>query len=165
MNAEQAGESESTFYSDYNLTNGAYSVTEDGKYLKDPVIVNDGGGLDVAAVFEKAPGLILVENVDLGLADSFQESLDRWSKYPNTGFFQGSITTNMMTAEDSKACDDVRSKVIEYETNNAVDFITGAKDISKGSSDWEAWCKSLGKYNHQSATDIFQKYVDQYPFN
>ena len=71
----------------------------------------------------------------------------------------------MMTAEDLKTCDDLRSKVLEYETNNAADFITGAKDISKGSSDWEAWCKSLGKYNYQSASDIYQTYVDQYPFN
>lgn len=166
LSADQTAElSGSTFYSDYNLTNGAYSIGADGKYLKDPVIVNDGGGLEVAARFEKAPSLILVENVDLGLADSYQASLDSWSKYPNTGFFQGSITTSMMTAEDLKTCDDLRSKVLEYETNNAADFITGAKDISKGSSDWEAWCKSLGKYNYQSASDIYQTYVDQYPFN
>lgn len=165
LSAEQAEELGGTFYSDYNLTNGAYSVTSEGEYLKDPVIVNDGGGLDVAAIFEKAPGLVLVKNVDLGLADTYQESLDSWSKYPNTGFFQGTITTNMMTAEDTKTCDDLRGKILEYETNNAVDFITGAKDVSKGSSDWEAWCKSLGKYNYQSATDIYQKYVDQYPFN
>lgn len=30
--------------------------------------------------------------------------------------------------------------------------------------DWGAWCKSLQKYNYQKAIDIYQPYVDAYPF-
>lgn len=165
LNADQAAEfTDSTFYNDNNLGNGTYQIGEDGKYIKDQVIVNDGGSLIGAAAFTKAPGIILVENVDLGLADSYQESLDMWSKYPNTGIFMGSITTAMMTAEDTKICADTQSKVLEFQTNNAVDFITGKKDISAGSTDWENWCKSLQKFNYQKVNDVYQLYVDQYPF-
>lgn len=164
LSAEQASEfTGSSFYSNYGLTNGAYSIGADGRYVKDPVIVNDAGGLGVAAAFTKAPGLELVQNVDLGLAPSYQASLDRWSQYPNTAFFQGSITTNMMSAEDSNTCDQIRNRTLEYETNNAVDFITGKKDIHSD-SDWNNWCTSLQKFNYQKALDTYQPYIDAYPF-
>jgi len=164
LDAEQAADfSDNSFYADYNLTNGAYSVGSDGRYVKDPVIVNDPGGLALAASFTKAPGLQLEENVDLGLAPSFQASIDRWSQYTNTAFFQGSITTNMMSAEDTSATAEVHSRIIEYETNNAAAFITGEKDIHSD-NDWNNWCKSLQKYNYQKSIDIFQPYVDAYPF-
>ncbi len=165
LSAEQANEfTDSSFYADHNLTNGAYSVSSDGRYVKDPVIASDAGGLAIASSFMKAPGLQLVENVDLGLAPSYQASIDRWSQYPNTAFFQGSITTSMMTAEDSGAADEVRSRLLEYETNNAAAFITGEKDIQSDDA-WNNWCKSLQKYNYQKAIDIYQPYVDAYPFS
>ena len=164
LNAQQAADfTDSSFYADHGLNNGAYSVGGDGKYVKDPVIVSDPGGLPVASAFVKAPGLRLVENVDLGLAPTYQASIDRWGQYPNTGFFQGSITTDMMTAEDTTVCDELRNRLLEYETNNAAAFIMGDKDIHDD-ADWNSWCKSLQKYNYQKAIDIYQPYVDAYPF-
>src|SRR5699024_9121131 len=136
---------------------------EDGIYVKSDVLVNDGGNLAAAAAFIKTPGLFLRKDVDLGLADSFQHSLDNWGKYPNTAFFQGSVTTNAMTPEDTSACADVQTKVLEYMTTNAVDFIKGDKDISSD-EEWDVWCKALGKYNYQKVNDIYQPYVDEHPF-
>ncbi|MGN0999187.1 MAG: hypothetical protein ACI4PO_06505 [Faecousia sp.] len=166
LSAQQAAEYESatkdTFYSDYNLQDGAYTV-ENGTYVKSQVLVEDGGNLGAACAFGKAPGLTLVANVDLGHADTFEHSLDNWMKYPNTAFFQGSITTNNMTADDTNTVAKLQSKLLEYMTNNAVDFIKGTKDIHSD-EDWGVWCKTLGKYNYQKANDIFQVYVDQYPF-
>lgn len=164
LNAQQTADfTDNTFYSDHGLANGAYYVGNDGRFVRDPVIVNDPGGLREAASFSKAPGLRLVENVDLGLAPSYQESVDRWSQYPNTGIFQGTITVSMMPAEDASVCDELRARILEYETNNAAAFIMGEKDINSD-EDWGAWCKSLQKYNYQKAIDIYQPYVDAYPF-
>lgn len=165
LSAEQASEfTGSSFYADNGLSNGAYYIGSDGKYVKDPVIVNDAGGLSNAAIFTKAPGLTLVENVDLGLAPSYQASLDRWSQYPNTSFFQGSITTNMMSTEDLNTAGEIGNRLTEYITNNAAAFIRGEKDIHND-TDWNNWCTSLQKYNYQKAIDIFQPYADAYPFN
>ncbi len=164
LSKDQVAEfTDNTFYGDYGLEEGAYYIGEDGRYVQSDVLVNDGGGLAVACAFTKAPGLQLEKNVDRGFAPSFQASIDRWSQYPNTGMFQGSITTNSMTSEDTKTCDDLRSKVLEYMTNNAVDFIKGTKDI-ESDEDWGVWCKTLQKYNYQKATEIYQKYVDAHPF-
>lgn len=166
LSAEQTADYESKtgddFYSRYSLQDGAYELV-DGVYTKSPVLVNDGGGLSEACAFQKAPGLKLIKNVDLGFAPTFQHSLDNWIKYPNTGFFQGSITTNAMSTEDTNACANVQAKLLEYMTNNAVKFIKGDMDIHSD-EDWGVWCKSLGKYNYQKVCDIFQPYVDQYPF-
>ena len=166
LSADQAAEYEKNtsddFYSRYNLSEGAYSF--DGSiYYKSPVLVNDGGNLDVACAFQKAPGIQAVKDVDLGFAPSYQHSLDTWLKYPNTAFFQGSVTTNAMTPEDISAVNNIRTKVLEYMTNNAVNFIKGTKDIHSD-EDWGVWCKTLQKYNYQKGCDIYQPYVDQYPF-
>ena len=104
-----------------------------------------------------------MKDVDLGFAPSYQHSLDTWLKYPNTAFFQGSVTTNAMTPEDTNAAGNIRTKVLEYMTNNAVNFIKGTKDIHSD-EDWGVWCKTLQKYNYQKGCDIYQPYVDQYPF-
>ena len=166
LSAEQVAEYESatgnTFYSDYGLQNGAYTVG-DGEYIKDFILVNDSGMLADACAFMKAPGLQLVANVDLGYADTFQHSLDNWVLYPNTGFFQGSVTTNAMTPEDVSIQTSVHTKVLEYMTNNAVDFIKGEKDIHSD-EDWDVWCKTLAKYNYEKVNKVLQYYVDNYPF-
>ncbi len=165
LNADQVAEmSDNTFYSDYGLENGAYFINEEGKYEVDPAIAQDSGDLGFAATFSKAPGLDLVENVDKGLPENYIYSLDLWTKYPNTGFFQGTITTNMMSADDTQKVTGTQSHVLEYMTNNAVKFITGEKNITND-ADWDVWCKALQKYDYQSACDIFQTYVDQYPFH
>ena len=166
LSAEQAAAYESEtgddFYSKYGLQGGAYTV-QDGKFVKSDVLVNDGGSLGAACAFQKAPGLTLVDKVDLGYAESFQHSLDNWLKYPNTAFFQGTVTTNAMTPEDISAQNNIHNKVLEYMTNNAVDFIKGKKDIHSD-EDWGVWCKTLGKYNYQKVNKILQYYVDNFPF-
>ncbi|MCC8101701.1 MAG: substrate-binding domain-containing protein [Clostridiales bacterium] len=165
LNADQVAEMEdNTFYADYGMEDGAYFVNDEGMYEKSSTMANDSSELYTAAVFMKSPGLTLVANVDSGLADSYQYSIDLWSKYANPGFFSGTITTDMMTSEDTTTCSNLWSKILEYMTNNAVYFITGEKDIASDSTDWANWCKSLSKYNYQSASDIFQNYVDLYPF-
>ena len=162
LSADQVAEfSDNTFYTDNGLPNGAYFINDAGEYQKDPVLASDSGQLSTAVGFNKAPGLELVANVNLGLADTYQASLDQWLVYPNTGFFQGSRTTNEMSQEDTKTCGDIQSKVLEYMTKNCADFITGKSNFEK---DWDKWCTVLKKYKVDSISEIYQYYVDKYPF-
>ena len=124
-------------------------------------MVSDSGQLATAVSFGKAPGLQLNAGIDLGYAPSYQASLDMWSIYPNTGFFQGSRTTGAMSTEDSKTCDDARAKVLEYMTKNCADFITGKANFEK---DWTKWSTVLKKYKVDQISAIYQRYVDAYPF-
>ena len=162
LSAEQAAEfSGNTFYAENGLSDGAYFVNEEGKYQKSDVLANDSGQLATACGFNKAPGMVLVSSVDLGYAENFQESLDMWTLYPNTGFFQGSRTTNAMSQEDNKKATDIHAKALEYMTKNCADFITGKANFD---SDWKKWCTVLTKYKVDQVTELYQYYVDHYPF-
>ena len=162
LNAEQVAELDgNTFYADHGLADGAYFINDEGKYQKSSVLVSDSGQLTTAVGFNKAPGLRMITKIDLGYAKTYQDSIDRWTKYPNTGFFQGTRTTNEMSQEDMMATDELRSKVLEYMSKNCADFITGKSNFGK---DWDKWCTVLKKYKVDTATEIYQKYVDEYPF-
>ena len=123
--------------------------------------MHDSGQLNTAVGFNKCCGITLVDSVDLGYADTFQASLDTWMKYPNTGFFQGSRTTNAMSQEDTKTAQDIHAKALEYMTKNCANFITGKSNFDK---DWDKWCTVLKKYRVDSIAELYQYYVDHYPF-
>ena len=162
LNAEQVADfSENTFYADNGLIDGAYYVGTDGRYRKSDVLVHDSGQLNTAVGFNKAPGLQLIDSVDLGYADTYQASLDAWMKYPNTGFFLGSRTTEAFSEEDAKTVTDTQSKVLEYMNKNCANFITGKSNFNK---DWDKWCTVIKKYKVDAISDLLQTYVDNYPF-
>ena len=54
-----------------------------------------------------------------------------WMKYPNTGFFWGSRTTEAFSQEDTKTITDIQSKALEYMTKNCANFITGKSNFQK----------------------------------
>ena len=162
LSAEQVADfSENTFYADNGLPDGAYFINEEGKYEKVETLVSDSGQLNTAVGFNKAPGRQLVANVDLGYAETYQASLDRWTRYPNLGFFQGSRVTNEMSQEDTKTKSDLQAKVLEYMTKNCANFITGKSNFDK---DWDKWCTVLKKYKVDAISEMLQYYVDKYPF-
>ena len=162
LSAQQVAEFEgNTFYADHGLADGAYTVAEDGTYVKSTVLANDSGQLNTAVGFNKCPGLVMVKNVDLGYAPSYTASLARWTKYPNTAFFQGSRTTGEMSQDDANTCDTIRSKALEYMGKNCANFITGKSNFDK---DWDKWCTVLKKYKVDEASSIYQYYVEHYPF-
>ncbi|MGN1021843.1 MAG: hypothetical protein ACI4O7_15880 [Aristaeellaceae bacterium] len=164
LSAEQAASLESsTFYADNGLADGAYTMNADGVAVKNPVLVNDSGQLKTAVCFERAPGILLnsTASVDLGYAATFQHTLNEWMVYPNTGFFQGSRVTNEMSEADSNTADNARAKVLEYMTKNCANFITGKSNFT---TDWDKWCKTLQKYKVDQITELYQTYIDKYPW-
>ncbi len=163
LNAEQVAESNNQFYKDWNLEEGSYYLGDDGRYAWVDTIVNDSGNLKGAVNTNNVPGLTLVSNVDQGYHESYESSLKKWIQYENTAFFQGTAVTTNMSNEDAKAADDIRNKILEYMTVNAVNMIKGKTDPFND-KDWTDWCTMLGKYNYQKASDLYQPYVDAYSF-
>ena len=164
LNAEQVAESGTDFYAKYGLEDGTYTKEEDGRYKRNSIISSDSGHLSEACNSSKIPGLTLIKSVDEGYNQTYVHSLETWIQYENTGFFQGSPVTNNMLSDDSKVCDEIRTKILDFMTLNAPDFIRGKTDPFDD-DDWAVWCKTLGKYNYQKATDIYQPYADQYSIN
>lgn len=162
LSAEQAASlTDSTFYADYGLEDGAYFANEDGQLEKSPVLASDSGQLATAAGFSKAPGLKLNAGLNQGYAPNFQKSLEMWSLHENTAFFQGSRTTNAMSQDDTSTYSAIMTKVLDYMNKNCANFITGKSNFEK---DWDKWCTVLKKYKVDQITELLQPYVDKYPF-
>ena len=146
LNADQIAEGGIDFYANYGLENGTYTVGDDGRYRRADVLINDSGDLKNACCSSKLPGITLVESVDEGYNPTYEHSLATWIQYENTSFFQGTAVTSNMPNDVIKTCDDIRTKVLDYMTLNAPEFIRGKSDPFYD-ADWEVWCKTLGKYN------------------
>ena len=163
LNAEQAAELGSGQYESWGMNDGAYTIGENGRFVRDSVIVNDSGTLKDAVNAIKLPGLTLVSSVDEGYAESYEHSLQLWNTYPNTSFFQGTSVTSNMSIEDQNTHTAIQAKVLEFMSINAVDFIKGKTD-PYSDVDWDYWCTMLGKYNYQKMNEIFQGYLDLFDF-
>lgn len=161
LSKEQVEETQNQVYLDNGLENGAYSVKEDGTYLLDEMLQKDSGGLAKAAAFTMVPGITLVSSVDKGYAENYEHSMSLWTLYPNTTFFQGSDVTGYMTEADTKSVTNIQSKILDYMTVNAPNFIMGKTD-PYDDGDWNDWCTMLGKYGYTKVNDVVQPYADKY---
>lgn len=164
LNADQIAEGGIDFYANYGLEDGTYSIGDDGRYKRSSILVNDSGDLKSACNSSKLPGVTLIASADEGYNPTYEHSLQTWIQYENTGFFQGTAVTNNMPSEAAKETDGIRTKVLDYMTLNAPEYIRGKKDPFND-EDWEVWCKTLEKYNYQKVSDVFQPYCDQYSIN
>ena len=162
MNAEQNKESGSDFYEQYGLTEGTYTMGEDGRYKICDTLVFDSGALNGACNVDCLPGLTLVGSVDNGYGKTYEHSLQEWVRYKNRGQFFGSDAVNNMTSEDKKLLGDMQTKVLNYMEKHAYEFIKGITDIDSD-EDWGAWCTMLEKYNYQKINDLMQPYIDAFP--
>jgi ABC-type glycerol-3-phosphate transport system substrate-binding protein len=164
LNAEQIAESGNDFYANYGLEGGTYTLGDDGRYKLNDILINDSGDLRDASRSSLLPGITLVESVDQGYDLTYEHSLASWIQYENTGFFQGTAVTNNIPSDVIKICDNIRTKVLDYMTLNAPEFIRGNTDPFDD-ADWDVWCKTIAKYNYQKASEIYQPYCDQYSIN
>lgn len=163
MNQEQLKESGSTFYSEYGMEDGAYTLSEDGRIVKCDTLRKDSGGLSVAVSLDRLPGLQLISSIDEGYADTYEASLKSWIKYTNKGRLWGSTAMLNMSSEDNATAQDALSKVINYMEANAYKFIKGEKSIKKDSTDWNEWCSYLKRFKYDDVSELLQRYVDLYP--
>lgn len=161
LNAQQVAERNDSLYQKWGLDDGAYTVGEDGSYIRSEVINNDSGVLGDACRVSKIPGITLIENVDKGYAESYEHSLAAWVQYKNLGSIVGSAITEKMSTEDSKTFTNSLSEVLEWLEKNTADMIRGLKD-PYSDEDWATWCKTLQKYNYESIIDVCQPYADMY---
>lgn len=164
LTGEQVKASGSDFYEKNGLTDGAYTVVNDGdyKYKLVDTIASDGGSLDQAVCAAKMPGLTLVKSLDRGRAESFTASMDAWLKYPNIGLWNGTPGF-VIDKEDSDAINKIHTKLLGYMDAHTMEFIKGQKDVTDD-QEWNNWCTMLTKQNYEKALKLVQPYVEKFDF-
>lgn len=153
------GKVDTSFYDEFGLSDGAYTIGEDGRYRVSDVLVNDSGSLSIAASLDKLPGLQLVESVDYGYAETYEDTLRAWSDFPNKGGVFGSIAMGNMDPDEYSEVQTSLNRVLEYMKGQAYRFI----EDGMSDSDWSTWCSMLGRYNVDDISDLLQPYIDEYP--
>ena len=167
LTAEQAKDSGSTFYEDNGLTDGAYTSVSDGnfKFRLNDILAKDSANLWNASKSDMLPGYEYKAgaSIDVGESENLRHSLDNWRYYMDDAMWRGTPGF-YMEQEDSDAMENVHTKLINYMTTNAVNFIKGKGVDIHNDQDWADWCTMLGKYNYQKACDILQPYAVKYGF-
>ena len=154
---------DASFYQEHGIENGTYTVDGDGRYKKVDTIVNDSGSLMMATSGEKLPGYTLVSSIDQGYAETYENSLKAWIKYPNKGQIWGSKAMSLMSTEEMNELGNLLTKILGYMEQHTYEFIKGTLDIDSD-EDWGNWCTMMKKYNYQKGIDLFQPYIDQNPY-
>ena len=169
LNADQLAEedTDTSFYEEYDLMDGAYTTGDDGKLIVNEVITNDSGDLSGAASMNKFPCSYLVDSIDYGYAETYEDSLKTWIQYENTGRIWGSTAYLNASADDSATMSTALTKVLNYMESNAYKFIKGLSASSSywditDDSDWATWCNALARYNVDDISELIQPYVDLY---
>lgn len=163
LNAEQVAEVDEPFYQKMGLADGAYTITDEGKYLQVDQIRNSSGDMKTAVACTKIPGITLIDQIDLGYEPTLEKSLQSWIQYKNTANFIGSAVTTNMTSEEANEVNQIQNRILDYLSQTVPEFIMGDRDVDND-AEWDSYSRTLKKYNYEKASEIYQNYVDIYPF-
>ena len=158
LNKEQYEETKNEMYTQYGLTNGAYHATEDGNFVRDEIVVNDGGTLKSAVTGERIIGLRRKKQELGGNPEIIQNNIALWTKYTCTGRFNGSVDSQL-SVEDNKIVSKSITSTREFLTKNTPSFIQGKKDPFND-EDWNSYVKAMSKYAPDKVTQIYQTLYD-----
>lgn len=154
-----------SLYTEYGLQGGAYTKNEDGTYTVSSVILNDSGGLSVAATLDKLPGLQLVKNVDKQYAVNYENSLKSWIRYKDKGRIWGSVAYSNMSTKDTKTVSDALNAVLGKLDQQVYSIIKEDSSTTREISNkkWANLKSALSKLDLDGVSAILQKYLDIYP--
>ena len=158
LNKEQYEVTKNDLYTQYGLTNGAYQITADGNYVRDEILVKDGGTLKSAATGERIIGLRRKKQELGGNSEIIQNNIALWTKYTCTGRFNGSVDSQLST-DDTKIVSKSITNTREFLTKNIPGFIQGTKDPFND-ADWNSYLKAMSKYAPDKVTQIYQTLYD-----
>lgn len=154
---ETAPESVQSFYAQYGLQDGAYTVEEvDGEtcYRLNPALDADNDLFNVARPNRLGVGYEARSRVLHSFGDTLVHSRQEWVRYENTGFI-GGLQRGQMTGDEMKTYSQVRSELLlEYMQIEVPNFIMGTKSLD---TDWENFVQNVERRDYQSVCEIFDR--------
>ena len=100
LSKEQYEESQNEIYTEYGLTEGAYTVSGEGEnvtYQYVPLLEEDALGIRSAMTGNRIGGLKCISKVTFDYPESYQESRGQWIRYEATGFIGGMLGNSLIT--------------------------------------------------------------------
>lgn len=141
-------------YDKWGLSEGAYTVTDEGKYLKDPKL-NSDGNLAGASCLVRFNGNTDESNLDRGFLPYYQEQMDLLHMYEVTGSI-GTEITSQLTPDESSRTSEILNDITTYCNIELPKFITGEKNINDDAA-WDAFCQQLAEYGADEYCEIYNR--------
>ena len=141
-------------YDKWGLSDGAYTVTDEGKYLKIPFL-NSDGNLAGASCLVRFNGNTDESNLDRGFLPYYQEQMDLLHMYEVTGSI-GTEITSQLTPDESSRTSEILNDITTYCNIELPKFITGEKNINDDAA-WDAFCQQLAEYGADEYCEIYNR--------
>ena len=168
LNKEQYEATKNALYTQYGITEGAYTVSteknSEGLFEIEYVdFIKEHYDMETALRANRLFGLDGVPEgfikVNHDEAEGLRHSLNEWIVYKNTGMLSSSLQSQL-SAEDAGVISKISMNVTEFAAKNVPSFITGKKDPFND-QDWQDFLKAMNKYNPDKVTQIYQNLLEQ----
>lgn len=142
----------------YGIEDGTwYELPEGSKYkyakcdtLKDDVNLNN------AIIGNRIYGLALGAYIETLSDDIYDTVVNKWFYYDNSAFLPQYLQ-KLMNADDANTFTRIQNNLNTKASTEIPKFIKGEYDIY--GADWDTYCKTINKMNHEKATAIYDKTV------
>ncbi|MCL1819666.1 MAG: hypothetical protein FWG36_03310 [Oscillospiraceae bacterium] len=155
---EQLEQFPSELYDKHGLSEGAYSKTADGKFMFDPIMEMDDGGIRSVMSANRIPGLTRNSVIQYNYTPTYIHSRENWVKYPATGFLGGMFRGQMMP-DEQRVMEQVGTVLErEYMHIEVPKFITGDKNFE---GDYDTFLNNLEKRNYHRVVEALNATIDR----
>lgn len=150
------GAAENAMYKKYGLTDGTYSLAEDGSLVLNNKLSAVGGDVKLGDFTEmRMPGLRMVSKQFLKPVEV--EADKTWLKYGCENKLPVSL---YMTEEEEKIYSDIQTRVEDYMNEMTLKFILGKEEINDAS--WVKYKDKLKSFGMEDNLKIYQAMYDRY---
>lgn len=157
LNAEQAAEVPNDFFEKYGLSDGCYTLDENG--VAHTIIPFSDTAITATNLTRVSLCFKDVEHVDHGFDRYVQQATDAWDYYESTASIPESVN-NALTAEQNQTITKIRASLDQFQQRTVPAIIKGdAYDLWDDAS-WQAFCDDINKYRADQVTQIYQETLD-----
>ena len=128
-------------YKNWGLENGSYTITDEGKYLKDPIVLGDDD-ISGASALVRFNGLTQEKDLDPGFPAYKEKEMALLNMYDTSAASIGAAITAQLTVEENTEQADRYNNTSTYASQVLPQFINGELDIYDDAA-WEDYCDTL----------------------
>lgn len=156
LSKEQYETSQNAIYTEYGLTEGAYTVQGEGdnvQYKFVQTMESNREGIKDAMRGGGIPGLRCYSKIEYSYPESYLKNREQWVRYDATGFLGGMINGQFLPDEMTTLSDIMSSLEQNYLYRNVYKFIvTGSDNVSLTDANWADFCYNIMNFKVRGET-------------
>ncbi len=157
LNKEQYEEFGSELYDELGITEGNYTVDEEGTVH---MVFSSDKPESIAVTLGRCIGLTDNVNLDKGYDRFVGQATSAWKYYENSAALRDSVK-RAVTTENQKEIDKLKANLDQYLARTIPTIImgTGSYDVNKD-ADWERFVKDTKKYGSGKMAEYYQEALE-----